>query len=339
VTPLERNPFEVEVRPVSPFRLPRRNGSDRIVQRYGSGLQRLLVEDGAAVIVTVRPSGSGTYRFSAGGVPLGLVSGPGSEALIEADGPRLEAAIDSFRFSLGIDEDMVPFRDAFIADPLLGPAIRQGIESRSSRRANPWEALAWAVTEQLIEYRRAAAIQRRMIHRWGLSVELPSPDGRRDRKGGGGASCLRTAPSPAAIAAASPAELQACYLSAKRALALIRCAKEVSHGRTDLCDPEDDRRLLAIPEVGPWTIACLALRGRGDPDALLAGDLGHIKLVGALAGLGRPAEIEEVEAFYAPYAPFRGIAGDLLLASRGRAVSGPGNRARIRSLAHPARAA
>ncbi len=323
--------MEVEVRPVSPFRLPRRNGSDRIVQNYGSGLRRLLIKDGTPVVVSVRPSGSGSYRFLAIAVPPEQTSGPGSADLSEAGPQQLEAAIEDLRFSLGIDEDMTEFRQAFIEDPLLGPAIRQRIESRSSRRADPWEALAWAVTEQLIEYRRAAAIQRRMIRRWGISVDA-DPEAARP----GGVDRLRTAPSPEAIAAASPAELQACDLSAKRALALIRCATEVSLGRSDLRDPDDDKRLLAIPEIGPWTIACLALRGRGDPDALLAGDLGHIKLVAALAGLGRPAEIEEVEAFYAPYAPFRGIAGDFLLAARGRAVSGPGNRARIRSLARAA---
>ncbi len=326
--------MEVEVRPVSPFRLPRRNGSDRILQSYGSGLRRLLIKDGAPVVVSVRPSGSGSYRFVAVAVPPEQASGPGSADLSEAGPQQLGAAIEDLRFSLGIDEDMSAFREAFIEDPLLGPAIRQRIESRSSRRADPWEALAWAVSEQLIEYRRAAAIQRRMIRRWGLSVEAGPDAGRSGRPGG--VDRLRTAPSPEAIAAASPAELQACDLSAKRALALIRCATEVSRGRSDLRDPEDDKRLLAIPEIGPWTIACLALRGRGDPDALLAGDLGHIKLVGALAGLGRPAEIEEVEAFYAPYEPFRGIAGDFLLAARGRAVSGPGNRARIRSLARAA---
>ncbi len=336
MAPAGRPVIEVEVKPVSPFRLPRRNGSDRIVQSSGSGLQRLLVKQGAPVLVSVRPSGSGTYRFRAGALPPEQVSGPGSDSLIEADSDRLEAVIDDFRFSLGIDEDMTAFREAFSDDPLLGPAIRQRIESRSSRRPDPWEALAWAVTEQLIEYRRAAAIQRRMIRRWGLSVDTGQEAGWSGLPGG--SESLRTAPSPEAIASASPAELQACDLSAKRALALIRCAKEVALGRTDLHDPEDDRRLLAIPEIGPWTIACLALRGRGDPDALLAGDLGHIKLVGALAGLGRPAEIEEVEAFYAPYAPFRGIAGDYMLASHGRAVSGPGNRSRIRRAAR-ARAA
>jgi len=331
--------IEVKVRPGSPFRLPRWTGSDAIVRKHGNGLRRLLVRDGAAVIVAVRPASDGAYRFSATPADPERVSGPGSEALEKADESRLEAAIDEFRFSLGIDEDMTPFRDAFIRDPLLGPAIRDRIHSRSSRRADPWEALAWAVTEQLIEYRRAAAIQRRMIRRWGLKVEMAPLDGAstadRTNRSKAGDSYLTTAPSPQTIAALSPAELQSCDLSAKRALALIRCAKEVSRGRVDLRNPEDDRRLLAIPEVGPWTLACLALRGRGESDALLAGDLGHIKLVGALAGLGRLAEIEEVESFYARFAPFRGIAGDFLLAHRGAAVHGPGNRARIRAGAWP----
>jgi hypothetical protein len=34
----------------------------------------------------------------------------------------------------------------------------------------------------------------------------------------------------------------------------------------------------------------------------------YIKLVGRLAGLGRRATVEEVEEFYAPFAPFRGLA-------------------------------
>ena len=53
---------------------------------------------------------------------------------------------------------------------------------------------------------------------------------------------------------------------------------------------------------------CLGLFGRGDPDSLPAGDLMYLKLVGRLARLGRRATVEEVEEFYAPYAPFRGLA-------------------------------
>ena len=45
-----------------------------------------------------------------------------------------------------------------------------------------------------------------------------------------------------------------------------------------------------IREIGPWTLQCLGLYGRGEPDSLPAGDLGYVKLVGRLAGL-RPVQM------------------------------------------------
>ena len=71
--------------------------------------------------------------------------------------------------------------------------------------------------------------------------------------------------------------------------------RQVAAGGRCRLDPGADRRLLAIPEIGPWTVQCLGLFGRGEPDSLPAGDLGYIKLVGRLAGLGRRATIAEME--------------------------------------------
>jgi 3-methyladenine DNA glycosylase/8-oxoguanine DNA glycosylase len=88
-----------------------------------------------------------------------------------------------------------------------------------------------------------------------------------------------------------------------------RVATEVARGRADLSDPASDRRLLAIREIGPWTIQCLGLKGRGEHDSLPAGDLAYIKVVGRLLGEGRRATVEEVEEFFAPYEPYRGLAG------------------------------
>jgi 3-methyladenine DNA glycosylase/8-oxoguanine DNA glycosylase len=201
---------------------------------------------------------------------------------------------------------------------------------RPRRRPWPWEALAWAVTEQLIEVSRAAEIQRRIVRRWGPRIE-PAAD-RPERAPATapwtGPGPLRDVPSAAAIAARAPAELDAMDLAPARSVALVRCAREVAAGRAELSSAGCEARLLAIPEIGPWTVRCLGLFGRGDPDSLPAGDLAYVKLVGYLAGLRRRATVEEVEEYFAPYAPFRGIAGGFALSHWGKAM-GAGPPARL----------
>jgi 3-methyladenine DNA glycosylase/8-oxoguanine DNA glycosylase len=76
-----------------------------------------------------------------------------------------------------------------------------------------------------------------------------------------------------------------------------------------------------MPNIGPWTVRCLGFFGRGELDSLPAGDLGYIKLVGRLSGSGRRATVAEVEEFYAPYEPYRGLVGALTLAGLHRLVA------------------
>jgi DNA-3-methyladenine glycosylase II len=237
-------------------------------------------------------------------VPAALVS-PGQAP---AGSPELELAVERMRFALGVDDDLAEFHRRFRRDPLLGPLLRRNPHYRPRRRPWPWEALAWAVVKQLIESERAARIQRRIVGRWGARLG-------REREG------LRDVPGAAAIAGRAPAELESMGLALRRAIALRAVAREVASGRCNLALRSGDRRLLAVPEIGPWTVQCLGLCGRGDPDSLPAGDLGYLKLVGRLAGLGRRATVEEVEEFYAPYEPFRGLTGALTLTGLHRLVS------------------
>ncbi len=170
----------------------------------------------------------------------------------------------------------------------------------------------WAITEQLIDTPRALAIQRRMIATLGRRAEG-----------------LRDSPSAEAIAGCAPAELEACGLAGKRALAMRKAAREVASGRVTferavagaadaaLAAP-DFRRLLAIPEIGTWTVEMLALHGLGRLDVVPAGDLGYLKLVGRLS-TGNPkavADEAEVRGFFAPYAPWAGLAAQYLLGCR-----------------------
>jgi hypothetical protein len=159
--------------------------------------------------------------------------------------------IRRLRFATGVDDDLRPFHEAYRDDPVLGRALRANPALRVRRAPLPWESLAAAITEQLIEFERAVAIQRRLI----------AALGRRCPRTG-----LRDAPAPGTVAAAAPARLAAFDLSPSRALTLRRAAAEVAAGRVDLLagDPMPGwRRLRAIPGIGPWTLEVLALYGQG----------------------------------------------------------------------------
>lgn len=273
----------VEVTPPWPFRLPRSSGMDGVLRCRNRVVQRLLHHGEEPVVVRVAQTASDRVLFGA-----------------QARSERAAAwGIERMRFALGVDDDLRPFYDRFKDDPLIGGVVRARPAMRLRRRPEPFEALAWAITEQLIEYVRAAAIQRRIVFRLGRRCE---------RSG------LRDLPSPARLADQAPALLRSFDLADRRALALRRAAREVARGRIDLHDPDHEagwRRLRAIPEIGPWTTEVLALLGQGRMDQLPAGDLAYRKLVGRLL-TGDPrarADEQDVRAFFAPYAPWTGLAG------------------------------
>jgi 3-methyladenine DNA glycosylase/8-oxoguanine DNA glycosylase len=292
--------LDVEVRPPWPYRLPAGGGGDAVMRVKGRVATRLLHVEGHPVIVRAGQRSDGSVVFRA--VP-GATGSAGRE--------QLAIAIERMRFALGVDDDYADFYKQFKSDRLVGWAVRRKPWIRPRRRPWPWEALAWAVTKQLIDSPRAAAIQRRIVFRWGPKLAW---------EGG----WLRDVPCAEVISGRAPAELAGMDLAPRRALAMVKVAREVAAGRADIAGPDTDPRLLAIPNIGPWTVQCLGLYGRGEPDSLPAGDLGFIKLIGHLAGLGRRATVEEVEEFFSPYEPYRGLAGTFVLrAYHGMVAGGP----------------
>jgi 3-methyladenine DNA glycosylase/8-oxoguanine DNA glycosylase len=246
-----------------------------------------------------------------GGEPVhvGAVQAAADRVIFGARGPSREAAaaaIERMRFALGVDDDLREFHEMFRDDEIIGRAVRELPWLRARRRPDPWEALMWAVTEQLIAYEDAVLIQRRIVR--SLGSRCP-------RTG------LRDAPSAAVIAAQAPARLQSYALTETRAIALRRAAIEVAAGGVDLRHPDHEagwRRLLAIPGIGPWTIEMLAVGGQGRYDQVPAGDVGYIKIVGRLL-TGRPkarAEIPEVRAFFERYGRWKGLAAEYLRAAQ-----------------------
>jgi DNA-3-methyladenine glycosylase II len=301
---------EAEVRPPSPFRMPR-GSSDRTLRVRDGVATRFLHVDGCPVLVRAWQPARDRVRLRAEALDPERVTRPRIE-MPPCPGPagreQLEEAIACMRRALWVDVDLSDFHRRFRRDRLVGPLIRRMPSFRPKGRPWPWEALAAAVVGQLIEADRAALIERRIAGRWGPSF-------------GEGRAALRDVPGPAAIAGRAPAEIEQLDLVAKRAMALRRLARDVAAGRCRIESPEGDARLLAMPQIGPWTVQCLGLFGRNDLDALPAGDLGYIKLVGRLGGGGRRATVPEVEEFYAPYEPYRGIVGALTLSGLHRVVA------------------
>jgi 3-methyladenine DNA glycosylase/8-oxoguanine DNA glycosylase len=281
----------VEVRPPWPFRL--RGGSpDGLFRRRGDGVQRLLHVGDVPVHV-------GAVQVGRDRVVFGARS---------ADGACAAEGVRRMRFACGVDEDFREFHELFAGDRWIGRAVREVPWLRVHRRTDPWEALAWAITEQLIEYQRAVTIQRRMI----------AVLGRRCADTG-----LRDAPSAGVVAAEAPARLASFDLPQHRASTLRRAAVEVARGRVDLSGSDHEagwRRLRAIPGIGDWTLEMLALAGQGRNDQVPAGDLGYIKLVGRIT-TGRPkarADIPEVRGFFERYGAYKGLAGEYLRCSAAR---------------------
>lgn len=285
--------LRVQIRPASPFKLPMRLGKDGVTRRRGGVIERLLHdEEGEPVVVRAA-------QTAADAVLLGARAKHRESA---------EHGIARMRFALGVDDDLSGFLRAFAGDPLIGRSVRTRPWLRVRRRPEPFEALVWAVCEQLIDYDRAAAIQRRIVARLGRAW-----DGGDERARGWGRG-LRDSPAAATVGTAAPAVFESCDLASARAVALRKAAQEVASGRVSLKDAQPERgwrRLRAISGIGAWTVETLALRGQGRYDQLPAGDLGLIKLAGrTLTGGDRNARAseEQVRELFAPYGEWAGLA-------------------------------
>jgi 3-methyladenine DNA glycosylase/8-oxoguanine DNA glycosylase len=273
---------------------------DGVLRRRGNVLERLLHDGDEPVVVRVAQTASDRVLF-------------GARARTRA---TAEHGIERMRFALGVDDDLRAFQRRFASDRWIGASVRTRPWLRVRRRPEPFEALAWAICEQLIEYEHAAAIERRVVARLGRRWDSGAA-------GCGWGAGLRDVPAPATVAGATPALLQSFDLGGARARSLVRAAREIARGRIDLHCAEHERswrRLCAIPGIGAWTVEMLALHGQGRYDQVPAGDVGLLKLVGRLCGGGDPrarADETEVRAFFAPYCEWAGLAAVHLMSAGG----------------------
>jgi len=206
----------------------------------------------------------------------------------------LPAAVQRCRRLLDLDADPVAVVAQLEPDPLLGPHVRKHPGLRVPGHVDGFEILVRAIVGQQISVAGARTVLGRVTKALGASLTIP------DRE------LTRAFPTPEAIAAA-PAN--AFPMPKARSATVQRVAAAVASGdlvidpgaeRTDL-----EERLLAIPGVGPWTVAYVALRALGDPDVFLPTDLG---VRHALEHTGVKADARSAAALAQSWRPWRSYA-------------------------------
>ena len=264
-----------------------------------------------SLALSARVAGDATRRFRDGVLT----------ALLEVDGRRelahgsqapdgtvtiragSTAAAERLRWILAVDDDHSEFLRLVRDDPLLGRAARELRGLRQLRTATVAHALLRGVCGQLVDWRSARTLERRVIR----ALAPPGPEG------------LSPAPTTRALADAAPFQLRRLGLHERRAAALVRVCRGLELERLhDHPTGAVVRRLESERGLGPWSAAVVCLEGLGRSEHGLVGDLGLVKLLRALRG--RPVEAAETAELLAPYGAWAGLASVYLLAGFARGL-------------------
>ena len=125
---------------------------------------------------------------------------------------------------------------------------------------------------------------------------------------------------PAAMLAASDADLRACGLSspkmrALRALAAARAGRTLELDALAAMAPEDAHRaLVAVKGIGPWTADVFLLFCLGHPDAWPAGDIALQEAARLMLKLKKRPDARALERIGERWRPWRGVAARMLWA-------------------------
>ena len=251
--------------------------------RRGSGdpTQRVTA-DGALWRTTLMPTGPATYR---------LVSRGLHEVACEAWGPGAAEVVAGLPDLLGARDDA----DGFVPrHPLLADTALRTPGLRIPRTGRVVEALVPAVLEQKVTGKEARAAFRALVLRFGTPAPGPAPDG------------MRVPPSADVWRRVPSWEWHRAGVDPKRSRTICLAMQYAARLEQAVGMDRDDaaRRLSAVPGIGPWTVAEVAQRALGDPDALSVGDY-HLSAHVGWSLTGRPLDDDGMVALLEPWRPHR----------------------------------
>jgi AraC family transcriptional regulator, regulatory protein of adaptative response / DNA-3-methyladenine glycosylase II len=206
----------------------------------------------------------------------------------------LTTAVKRLRQLFDLDADPEAVAEVLAADRVLSKALKLRPGLRVPGHVDAEELAMRAVLGQQVSVAGARTLAGTLSAAHGASLEQPE------------GSVIRAFPTASAIAALSPEQLP---VPTSRGRCLVRLAHALASGELDLRPGADRERasaaLLAIPGIGPWTVAYVRMRALRDPDAFPAGDLG---LRRALERAGLPAAPMAALALAERWRPYRSYA-------------------------------
>jgi len=247
----------------------------------GAGDPTIRVAARAAIRATTTPEGPGTIEIRVAGFEIHAWAwGPGASHLL-----------DGLPAFLGLDDDDTGFEPD--AHPRVADLARRHGRVRLGRTGAVFEALLPAILEQRITGTEAWRGYRRLVRARGE----PAP----------GPLALYVVPTAATIARLPSWEFPSLGIEPRRGALIRRVARDAPRLEA-LAEPVRrpggggpqataaavalDRVLRAYAGIGPWTVAEVAVRALGDPDAVSVGDA-HLSNVVAWALAGEPRATDE----------------------------------------------
>jgi len=237
------------------------------------------------------------------GVPghLSVRGEPGTNGLavrvaLAAPAP-LGPLVGRLRRLFDLDADPLAIAEQLTPDPALAPALAAHPGLRVPGAWDGFELAVRAILGQQVSVRAASTLAGRLVERFGL----PCPRGAEGLVD-------RVFPRPERLARA---RLESIGLPGARAGAIRALAAALASRRIVLdgsADPDATRAgLEALPGIGPWTAAYVAMRALGEPDAFPTADLGLRRALAGPAGRLSPRALEERAEAWRPWRAYAAL--------------------------------
>ncbi len=239
----------------------------RLPYRAPLEADELIAFLGARAVPGVEEIDGRTYRRS-----LRLPHAPGIAELRPAEGHvratlhlddlrDLGPAVQRCRRLLDLVSDPLAISEHLASDPLIGSLVRAAPGRRVPGHVDAHEQAVRAVLGQQVSLGGAATLAGRLVRAHGETLARPI------------GAVTHLFPTSKALAKADIAGMPATRAAAVRTMAAALASGEIDLG-AGADRAEAQRRLMALPGIGPWTVSYIAMRALRDPDAFLASDLG-----------------------------------------------------------------